>query len=172
MLKRFLRRHLPRRDQLDGRWYLRPFRALLSDPGLWAIHRKGVARGFALGVFFACLPIPGLQTVATIAIVIWWRVNLPIAVVGSLVNNPFTMVQIYWLGYVVGARLLGWETKTITGELSIQWLLDRIVQVGLPMLLGGVVIGTLAAGTVYLALNITWRWLTVRRYTRRNRRRT
>lgn len=170
MLRRFLRRVLPRREHLHERWYLRPFRALLHDPALWAIQRKAVVRAFALGLFVAFLPITPLQLPLLAALAIWWRVNLPVAVLAVFVNNPFTLVQIFYLDYRVGTWLLGREPVGFPEGFTPSLLLEQAGRVGLPMLLGGLALGALAAGLGYLLLNGAWRLALLWRFRRRSQR--
>ncbi len=75
---------------------------MFSRPGLWRLDRRSVAAGAAAGVFFGFL-IP----IAQIPLAAWaaWllRGNLPVAVVTTLVSNPFTYVPIYWLAHEMGS---------------------------------------------------------------------
>jgi uncharacterized protein (DUF2062 family) len=170
MLRHFLRKYLPRREHLDERWYLRPFRALLHDPALWAVHRKGVTKAFALGLFIAFQPIMPLQMPLLIGIAIWWRVNLPVAVVAVFVNNPLTMVQIYYVGYRVGTWMLGRQPVGFPDTFSLQLLIEQLARIGAPLFLGSLVVGTLVALIGYAALNGAWRLALLWQFRRRGRR--
>lgn len=170
MFRRFLRRVLPRREHLDARWYLRPFRALLHDPALWAVHRRGVTRAFALGVFIAFLPITPLQLPLLAAVTIWWRVNLPVAVVAVFVNNPLTLLQLYYLNYRVGTWLLGREPVGFPDSVSLQLMIEQLAKIGAPLFLGALVVGSLAAALAYGVLNGLWRIALLWRFRRRGRR--
>ncbi len=170
MLRRFLRRVLPRREHLNARWYLRPFRALLHDPALWAIHRRGVTRAFALGVFVAFLPITPLQLPLLAAVTIWWRVNLPVAVVAVFLNNPLTLVQLYYLNYRIGTWLLGREPLGFPEALSLPLMIEQLARIGAPLFLGGLVAGSIAAALAYGLLNGLWRLALRWRFRRRGRR--
>lgn len=170
MFRSFLRRVLPRRQHLDARWYLRPFRALLHDPALWAVHRRGVTRAFALGVFIAFLPITPLQLPLLAGVTIWWRVNLPVAVVAVFLNNPLTLIQLYYLNYRVGTWLLGREPVGFPETFSLQLIVDQLTKIGAPLFLGAVVVGGLAAAIAYAVTNGLWRLALLWRFRRRSRR--
>jgi uncharacterized protein (DUF2062 family) len=73
------------------------------------------ARGVAAGLFWGLVPLPGLQTVAIVAT--WkiaqhtrWRLSLVPALAWQWINNPLTVVPLYYLFYVTGHVLVshGW----------------------------------------------------------------
>ncbi|MFP3345629.1 DUF2062 domain-containing protein, partial [Halomonas sp. SIMBA_159] len=64
------------------------------------------ARGaFAVGLFFAWMPIP-FQMVASAAVAIPMRVNLPLSVSLVWLTNPLTMPVLFYLSYLVGCVVL------------------------------------------------------------------
>jgi len=156
MHRKLLRNILPRPHHLADRWYLRPLRALTSDPALWALHRKAVARAFAMGLFVAALPIPGQVLVAAL-IAAFWRVNLPVAVATVFVTNPVTIVPIFLFAYRLGAGILGITPAPFSIELSFSWLTTSLAHYWEPLLLGCLLLGALAASIGYLAANLAWR---------------
>jgi len=156
MHRKWLRNLLPRPHQLADRWYLRPLRALTTDPALWALHRKAVARAFGLGLFIAALPIPGQVFVAAV-IAAFWRVNLPVAVATVFVTNPLTMVPIFLFAYRLGAGILGVTPAPFSIELSFDWLTTNLAVYWEPLLLGCLLLGALAASVGYLIANLAWR---------------
>jgi uncharacterized protein (DUF2062 family) len=169
MPRKLLRKILPRPHQLADRWYLRPIRALTTDPALWALHRKAVARAFALGLFVAALPIPA-QTLVAGLVAAFWRVNLPVALASVCVTNPLTMVPIFLFAYRLGAGILGITPAPFSIELSLDWVTSSLALYWQPLLLGCLLLGALAASIGYLFANLAWRGavaLSMRR--RRNR---
>lgn len=140
----------------------------MADPALWSRSRKSVARAFGWGLFVAALPLPG-QTVIAALIAIGLRVNLPVAAVTVFVTNPVTMVPIYWVAYRLGAGMLGLDPVAVAIEPSWAWLGENLARVGLPLALGSLLLGALAGCTGYLAVNVIWRGITLRRALRRRR---
>lgn len=66
-----------------------------------------LALSFALGVFISFAPIIPLQTPVVVILSKALRLNATVATTTLwLVNNPFTLVPIYVLDYVVGSWLL------------------------------------------------------------------
>ncbi|MEJ2516017.1 MAG: DUF2062 domain-containing protein [Gammaproteobacteria bacterium] len=155
MPRRFLKRILPKRAELQGRWFLRPFSALLHDPALWATHRKNVLKALGLGIFVAFLPIPG-QTVLAVAVALWLRVNLAVAAVASWLANPLTIPPIYYACYRLGSWLLNTPPREMNFELSFQWLSAELGRAWPPLILGCIVLGGVVATGSVLVLNQVW----------------
>lgn len=155
MPRKFLKRVLPARAYLRKQWFLRPFNALSHDPALWATHRKNVLKAFALGLFACFLPIPG-QTVATVLIALWLRVNLAVTILASWIANPVTIGPLYYACYRLGSWLLGRPAGRFYIELSFDWLWSEIGRIWQPLLLGCLVLGVAVTGVSVFVLNWIW----------------
>ncbi len=166
MPRRFLSRFLPHRRRVAREWYLRPWSALLHDPALWAIHRKGIAKAVALGLFMALLPIPGHTVLAGLAAV-WLRVNLPVTLVAVFFTNPVTMVPVFLIAYRLGAGLLGLEPQPFQMDLSVEWLVSELWRYWQPLFVGSLLLGGLCAAFGYLIVNVAWRAAITVKYRRR-----
>ncbi|MFK8052691.1 MAG: DUF2062 domain-containing protein [Woeseiaceae bacterium] len=156
MPRQFFRRLSPSRARVSRQRWLKPFRGWLDHPDLWAIRRKAVAPGIALGLFWTWVPIPGHSIAAGIS-AIALRVHLPLAVVMTALVNPLTIVPIYYSGYLLGKNLLqspdlseslSWDAESIGNQLDIIWQ---------PLLLGNVILGLISAAIGYLLVDILWR---------------
>lgn len=156
MPRRFFRKFALKRDRFHGRWYLAPFDHLLHDPNLWGIRRRNVVPAFSLGLFVAFLPVPGHTLIAALS-ALALRINIPIAVITTLVCNPLTMGPMFFLAYRVGLELLGLAPQPFAFELSLDWLTDKFVTVWQPLLLGCILLGALTALVGYVALDLLWR---------------
>jgi uncharacterized protein (DUF2062 family) len=174
VIKRFLPEH---RTLLESRW-LRPFRALLHDPALIVPHRRGVARGLAVGLFWAFMPVPGQSVFAAIS-AIWLRVNVLVAMATTWITNPFTAVPIVIAAHWVGALILGAAPPppeaTPVGTIDLLSLealrkaWQQALQLGSAFLLGSVVMSIVSAVVGYVALNGFWLWSVRRRFAARRR---
>jgi uncharacterized protein (DUF2062 family) len=134
------------------------------------------ARGVANGVFWGLTPSVGLQTVAIVAT---WLVahklcrrpsSLLQAFIWVWVNNPVTMVPMYYLFYVTGLWLLGeagpangydtfvalWDANTAGGWFDGLVAIAR--SIGVP-----IVIGSAPYATTGGALSYRWALRVVRR---------
>lgn len=174
MPRKFLNKLMPDRHalhaQLHGKWYMRPFQALLHDPGLWHINRRGSCGAFALGLFICCMPIPGHMLLAVLG-ALYWRFNLPIAVVSVWANNPLTFGPIYYLSYKFGTLILHLKPHPFPEHMSLHWLLAEFTHIWEPLWLGCILTGLLFALIGYIGLRITWRVSIRRRWNRRQRER-
>ena len=94
------------------------------------------------------------------------RVNLPVAVFTTLYTNPFTIVPIYLLAYKMGAQVTGHGDDALPRfEFDWQgnWLgalpafLDWIATLGVPLILGLVLLGCLLAPASYFLVRGLWR---------------
>jgi len=165
MPRRWLKRFLPQRHTVDERWFLRPFRALLHDPALWALHRRNVLRATAVGIICAFVPIPGQSALAGL-LALYFRVNVPVALLASLVSNPVTVGPLYYGAYRIGLVILGdhpsAEAPTVPPASSWSQLGDVVA----PLLIGCALLAALSAAIAWLLIN--WLWVSaIRRQLRR-----
>ena len=82
-----LSKSLPSRDGLSAHPWLQPVANRLLHPQLWRYQHEAVARGVAVGTFWAFV-IPFAQIVVAAAHCTWWRANIPAAVAMTMVTNP------------------------------------------------------------------------------------
>ena len=170
MPRRFFRKFSLKRDHLRTRWWLAPFDHLLHDPNLWGVRRRNVVPAFALGLFVSYLPFPGHMIIAAL-LALWFRVNIPVAVVAVWASNPVTMGPMFYLAFEVGRTLLQQPPRPFQFELSIDWLLSGFVYIWQPLLLGSVLLGSLLALVGYVVLDLVWRASIADYLARRRRRR-
>lgn len=121
-----------------------------------------VALGFAIGVFSACTPFLGVQTILACALAFVLRVSMPAALLGTFVGNPLSWPAIWSASYVSGALLLGQDPTYATDHLgetanvlgatlmapSLQTFdaaVDNLLPIAEPMVVGGLLVGLIAA---------------------------
>jgi uncharacterized protein (DUF2062 family) len=156
MPRRFFRKFAPKRERFKGQWYLAPFEHLLHDPKLWGVRRRTVVPAFALGLFIAYMPFPGHALAAALLAMVL-RVNIPVAVISTVVVNPLTIGPMFYLAYQVGLELLGFEPQPFDFELSFAWLGDQFLIIWQPLLVGCLLLGSLLSLIGYIALDLLWR---------------
>jgi hypothetical protein len=175
---RSLKRHLPTPEQIQSSRTLRRLAPAFADRRLWAFSRRGVALGFAIGVFFGLL-IPVAQILFAVAVAAAVRANVAVAAATTLITNPFTFGPIYYVAYKLGAALLGSadtiDPVTLGAEVegARAWLLqwwDRFAEVGKPLALGLGVLAVAGSTIAYALVDLGWRVHLVRRLRRRRRR--
>lgn len=121
-----------------------------------------VALGFAIGVFTACTPFLGVQTFLALVLAFVLRVSMPAALLGTFVGNPLSWPAIWAASYVSGALLLGQDPTYAAGHLSetadvlgatlatpsvetLAAAIDNLSPLAEPMVVGGLLVGLIAA---------------------------
>src|ERR1043165_4098849 len=148
------------------RWFMRPFKLLLGNPAYWSLNRRNVTRAFALGLFFAFVPIPG-HTIMAGLLALALRLNVPAALTGTLLVNPFTMVPIYVFCYQIGRQLLNLPPRPFQIDITWEWLTHGLLPIWKPFLLGCTVTATVTALAGYIVLGGMWHLQLVLSYYRR-----
>ena len=148
---------VPTRDVLAAQPWLKPIAHHVLDPKLWRMHHESVARGAAIGIFWAFI-LPVAQILVAAANCVWWRANIPVAVGMTLITNPFTIGFWLWLAYQAGSLVLDAPPplpfKQISESGGIMAFLESI---GAPAILG---MGMFAVGgslAAYALVKIIWR---------------
>jgi len=167
MPRRFFRKFAVKRHQVGDSWLLAPFQHLLQDTRLWGIRRRTAVPAFALGLFIAFMPFPGHIVMAVLA-ALTLRINIPVAVLTSLVSNPVTMYPMFYGAYRLGRTLLGAELVPFKFELSLNWVTQTFVTIWQPMMLGCLLLGAAAALVGYVVVDVLWRY-SVHNYKSRKR---
>ncbi len=185
MPKHLIKRYLPDPEKIAGMPGLGFMRHRLEDPSLWHLNRRSASGAMFWGVWFAFLPMP-FQTVPAAAAALIFRVNLPLCILLCWLTNPLTLLPCIWLGYSVGALILGKplldleqirEVIRHLGQLlspdavagRAQGSLSRHVA---PFLLGMPVTGLILGFLSYLGMNAYWRHHVARAWRQRAERRS
>jgi uncharacterized protein len=165
MPRKFFRRWMPSVDKVREYRVLAPFGDTLFHPSLWSLNRRSVAGGVAAGLFCGLIPGP-LQMLGAAIICVFFRVNLPLALVTTLYTNPLTIVPLYLVAYQIGALTLGasgrakpepppdWDW-TAFGE-SVEALSRWMLSLGAPLALGVFLLACLLAAFGYLIVRGIW----------------
>lgn len=167
MPKRTIQRFMPDGDTIRNHKHLQCFGHLLHKAGLWRLNRRSVAMAVAVGLFFAFVPVP-FQMMLAAGGAIFFNANMPISVGMVWLTNPVTMPPVFYVCYLVGAWVLGIPTGNFDFELSWQWLASGLLAIWKPFLLGCFLLGLLSAVLGYLGMNLTWRFMVLRRWHRRH----
>lgn len=138
---------------------------------IWRFNCQSVARGVAVGLFVAVLPIPLQMLLAAILAILTYS-NLPIAVAFTWVSNPITFLPITYAIYAVGKLITGTNGTAITVE-SFHWQFESlstlwsafvtwISQFSKAFFVGLPIIAISAAVLGYLVVMLLWyanKWL-------------
>lgn len=152
-LLRRLQKTLPSRETLSAHPWLKPVAHRLLDRQLWRLQHEAVARGVAIGIFWA-FAIPLAQFAVATANCVWWRANIPVAAGMTLATNPFTIGFWLWLAYQLGCLVLGAPPAALAPGASVMaWL----TSFGAPTLLGMGIFALVGALLGYLSVKLVWR---------------
>ena len=149
-----LQKALPSRESLAQHTWLRPVAHHLLQPHLWRLQYESVARGVAIGTFWAFV-IPLGQTFVAAAHCTWWRGNIPAAAVMTMLTNPLTFGFWLWLAYPVGHFFMG-ETLPAPALPDSSWT-SSLQEVGGPVLLGMGIFGVGGGALSYVLVKLGWR---------------
>ena len=105
MPKKLIKRYMPDHNTIKNNKYLQIFGDLLHNPNLWHLNRRSVAKAFAVGLFFAFVPVP-FQMVLAAGFAIIVHANLPLSVALVWITNPLSIPAIFYACYVVGTWLM------------------------------------------------------------------
>lgn len=160
MPRRLIKRIFPHHDKIREHKNLQFLGPLLHDPNLLHLNRRSISGAFAVGLFFAWVPVPFQMALSAIA-AIFFRVNLPISVVLVWITNPLTMPPLFYFAYKFGAWVLQVPATNFSFELSFKWLGESLSAIWEPFLLGCFFLGVISSIVGYLFIRILWRVVVV-----------
>jgi uncharacterized protein len=175
-VRRQLKASLPTQEELSRHRWMAPVAERLADRALWRPKAESVARGVAIGMFWAFV-VPVAQILFAAAHCVWWRGNIPVAAGVTLITNPLTVGGWLWLAFHVGSWLLPASAERVQVTASTDGWLAWIGSFGLPTLVG---MGTFAVGgaalgyvlTLAVARAMAWSRMRTALRRRRDRQRT
>lgn len=166
-LKAGIKAQVPGRELLLQHRWLRPIAHRLAEDGLWHMRAEAVARGVAIGMFWAFV-LPFAQVLFAAAHCVWWRANIPVAAAVTLITNPFTIGGWLWLAYQVGSQFV----ETAPAAIGAEGWLERLQAMGWPTVVGMALFAIVGSVAGYLLARAGARlWLHWRLLQRRRRQR-
>jgi uncharacterized protein (DUF2062 family) len=120
-------------------------------------HR--IALAFGVGVFIAFSPLLGIHTLIALGVAFSFRLSRAAILVGTYINNPWTLAPLYMAGTLLGCALLGVPSEGL-GQINWQlhgWqffrsLFEHLRPFLWPFVIGNTVLGTLGGLLGYLVL--------------------
>ncbi len=154
---RFLKHPRKLRRSPARRWFARHF----LDKRVWKPTQHTLSGGMAVGMFITLQLLPIQMPTAVILSAIF-RVNIPIAIALCWVSNPFTVPFMAWLEYAIGKWVLALYTTVPTSPFP-KHLPESMVDAWIVlkehapvMLMGGIILGAVAALVSYIATWSCW----------------
>lgn len=120
----------------------------------FAVNRRTVTRGIAVGTFWALIPMP-MQMAGVMAVTPFLKFNVPLAIAVVWLSNPITYPPLFYLEYLTGNLLLGKES--LNGiELTMDWFKQHWDDIALSMYTGALFYATVVNALLYFCLNYLW----------------
>lgn len=116
----------------------------------------GIAAGFAAGAMASFTPFIGFHFILGFCFAWLARGSLIAAALGTAIGNPLTFPLIWTTTYKLGSWILGRSAEGIADDgtagrvLSPEAVVDGLV----PMVLGGLILGSICAAIVYFPLRM------------------
>jgi uncharacterized protein (DUF2062 family) len=155
MAKKIFRKFLPHPDVIIHNRWIKMLGPRLQEPSLWHINRHSCSLAVALGIFCAFIPVPFQMLIAALGAILF-RVNILVAVPLVWISNPVTMGPMYFFCYLVGVEILDLELGGFYFELSFDWLLNGLVAIWQPFLLGCLVVGIITSLASFVLVRVLW----------------
>ncbi|WDE03807.1 DUF2062 domain-containing protein [Thalassomonas viridans] len=166
MPKKIIKRMMPDHHTIKNHKHLSIFGELLHNPNLWHLNRRSVAKAFAVGLFFAFVPVP-FQMILAAGIAIIVHANLPLSIALVWITNPLTMPAIFYFCYLVGTWVLGEQQQEFAFEATWQWVVDSLSTIGPAFILGCGVLAVVFSIIGYFGIQALWRHSVVKEWGKR-----
>ena len=161
---------MPTRETLAEQRWLGPIAHRLAEYDLWHMKTESVARGVAIGMFWAFV-VPFAQILFAAAHCVWWRGNIPVAAGVTLITNPFTIGGWLYLAYKTGSLFV--ESSGAPAVEGAQGWLATIQSFGWPTVVGMGIFAVGGAAVGYLLVRVSstawFHWRVAKRARRRAR---
>ena len=158
-MRRWLKSVTPDRHALERHWCLKHLAARCLDRRYWRFNRSGVTKSFALGLFIAFIPPTPLPVHLMFCALlgVYFRLNLPVLFGTVFVSNPFTWFPQVAGSLWVGAKLMGMDLMPYLHAIRHHTFWADINELWAPLLLGALVLGSIAAACGYVLAQVVWR---------------
>ncbi len=123
-------------------------------PEYLSTNRKMVSRGVFIGLFIAFIPMP-MQMLAVVAMMPFFRFNVPLGIAMCWLSNPITMPPMYYMEYLTGSFFLGTEIAPV--EMTLEWFSEIISKIFIPIYVGNAFYSVVGSTLGYYLVNHFWR---------------
>ena len=83
------------------------------------------------------------------------------------ITNPLTLPPIAFVNYRFGVWLMGRPPGDWAFEPSLDWLLEKMGDIGLPLLVGSMATAVVAGILTFCVAHLLWRWHIIAKFRRR-----
>ena len=159
-MKQTLKRFSPKQEDISLGW----LNKYLHNPDLWKWNKRTISKAFAIGLFCAFLPLP-LHTLLAAALAVVFSSNILLSLGLVWINNPLTMVPIYYYTYKLGSYVIGIEIDP-NFQFTIDYFLGSFTSTVTAVWVGGLIISTITAIVGYTAILAIYKYRAYQRVKR------
>ncbi len=122
-------------------------------PEYLSTNRKMVSKGVLIGLFIAFIPMP-MQMALVLAMMPFFKFNVPIALAMCWLSNPFTMPPMYYMEYMTGSFITGSEPLEV--EMTLDWFSTNIDNIFIDLYTGTFFYSLIGSLGGYWLVNHFW----------------
>ncbi len=159
-MKETLKRFSPKQEDINLGWLNKH----LHNPDLWKWNKRTISKAFAIGLFCAFLPLP-LHTLLAAALAVAFSSNILLSIGLVWLNNPLTMVPIYYYIYKLGSYIIGTEIDP-NFQFTIDYFMGSLTSTITAIWVGGLIISTITAIIGYTAILAIYKYKAYQRVKR------
>ena len=159
-MKETLKRLSPKQEDINLGWLNKH----LHNPDLWKWNKRTISKAFAVGLFCAFLPLP-LHTLLAAALAVAFSSNILLSIGLVWLNNPLTMVPIYYYIYKLGSYIIGTEIDP-NFQFTIDYFMGSLTSTITAIWVGGLIISTITAIIGYTAILAIYKYKAYQRVKR------
>jgi hypothetical protein len=159
-VKNTLKRFSPKQEDINLGWLNKH----LHNPDLWKWNKRTISKAFAVGLFCAFLPLP-LHTLLAAALAVAFSSNILLSIGLVWLNNPLTMVPIYYYIYKLGSYIIGTEIDP-NFQFTIDYFMGSLTSTITAIWVGGLIISTITAIIGYTAILAIYKYKAYQRVKR------
>ncbi len=159
-MKKTLKRFSPKQEDINLGWLNKH----LHNPDLWKWNKSTISKAFAIGLFCAFLPLP-LHTLLAAALAVAFSSNILLSMGLVWINNPLTMVPIYYYIYKLGSHIIGIEIDP-NFQFTIDNFMGSFTSTLTAIWVGGLIISTISAIIGYITILAIYKYRAYQRVKR------
>ena len=159
-MKETLKRFSPKQEDINLGWLNKH----LHNPDLWKWNKRTISKAFAIGLFCAFLPLP-LHSLLAALLAVVFSSNILLSMGLVWVNNPVTMMPIYYYIYKLGSHIIGTEVDP-NFAFTIDYLMGTFATTASALWVGGLIVSTITAILGYTAILLIYKYRAYQRVKR------
>lgn len=111
--------------------------------------KEKLALSFAVGVFISISPFLGFHTILAIVLSYLFKLNKVATIIGTLFNNPWTMLPVYYIDYKIGAFITGCNGQFSLEPLTLETILSQGRNIFIALSIGSIIFGAIVSFIMY-----------------------